>query len=181
MDEKRRVKVSKYLSRHLRHDPQRLGLTLQLGGWVPVADLLAAMARHNMTLSRADLDEIVQTSDKQRYSYSEDGTLIRANQGHSVPVDLQLTPRVPPDVLYHGTARHLMEAIRRDGLLKMSRHHVHLSLDRQTARVVGARHGHPLVWAVDAAGMQRDGHLFYCSANGVWLVEHVPPGYLREA
>src|SRR5690242_18631805 len=149
MDETRLVKVSKYLSKHLRHQPQRLGLTLQPGGWVPVEDLLAACARMHFPISRAELEEVIARNNKQRFALDPTGTLIRANQGHSVPVDLQLAPVAPPPTLYHGTAAHLVETIRREGLRKMARHHVHLSPDPETARRVGARHGPPVVFAVD--------------------------------
>ena len=141
MDDARLVTISKYLSKHLRHQPERLGLTLQPGGWVPVADLLAACARHNVPLSRAELDEVVARNNKRRFSFDPTGTLIRANQGHSVAVDLQLEPIEPPAVLYHGTGHGAAETITRGGLRKMARHHVHLSGDRETARAVGARHG----------------------------------------
>src|SRR4051794_9311973 len=129
MDDRRRVKVSKYLSKHLRHEPDRLGLTLAPSGWVPIDDLLAACARHHFPVSRSELDEIVATSDKQRFAIDDTGTRIRANQGHSVEVDLQLEPVEPPATLYHGTADRNLDAIRRSGLLKMGRHHVHLSAD----------------------------------------------------
>src|SRR5437764_12995874 len=178
MDDARLVKISKYLSKHLRHQPERLGLRLGPGGWVPVADLLAACARHNVPLSRAELDEVVARNNKRRFSFDPTGTLIRANQGHSVAVDLQLEPVEPPAVLYHGTGHGAAETIAREGLRKMARHPVHLSSDRETARVVGARHGRPVVFTVDAAAMRRAGHLFYRSDNGVRLVDHVPPGYL---
>ncbi len=179
MDEARLVRASKYLSKHLRHQPERLGLTLAPGGWVEVAALLAACAAHGMPLTRAELDEVVARNNKQRFAYDETGTLIRANQGHSVDVDLQLEPAVPPPVLYHGTGHAAVEAIRREGLRRMRRHHVHLSSDVATATTVGARHGRPVVFAVDAAAMHRAGFVFYRSANGVWLVERVPPQYLR--
>ena len=179
MDETRLIKVSKYLSKHLRHQPQRLGLTLELGGWVPIDDLLAACARLHFPISRAELDEVIARNNKQRFALDPTGTRIRANQGHSVAVDLQLAPVAPPATLYHGTAAHLVETIQREGLKKMARHHVHLSRDVETARIVGTRHGPPVVFAVDAAAMQQAGHPFYCSANGVWLVEAVPPQYLR--
>jgi putative RNA 2'-phosphotransferase len=180
MDDARVVKISKYLSKRLRHQPERLGLTLRPGGWVPVADLLAACARHNVPLSRAELDEVVARNNKRRFSFDPTGNLIRANQGHSVAVDLQLEPVEPPAVLYHGTGHGAVEPIRREGLRKMARHHVHLSSDRETARAVGARHGRPVVFMVNAAAMHSAGHLFYRSDNGVWLVDHVPPEYLRR-
>jgi putative RNA 2'-phosphotransferase len=179
VDNTKLVKISKYLSKHLRHQPERLGLTLEPGGWVNVDTLLAACARHQFSISREELNEVVALNDKQRFAFDESGTLIRANQGHSVPIDLQLEPSVPPDVLYHGTGQRSIDAIRRDGLRKMSRHHVHLSPDVETAVKVGRRHGSPVVFKVDAAGMHRAGHLFYCSDNGVWLVDSVPPAYLE--
>jgi putative RNA 2'-phosphotransferase len=172
------VKVSKFLSRHLRHAPEDLGLTLEPGGWVGVEDLLAGCARAGLTVSRDELNEVVATSDKQRFAFDETGARIRANQGHSTPVDLQLEPRTPPEVLYHGTAEKAVTAILQDGLKRMSRHHVHLSTTVETARAVGARHGNPVILRVDAAGMHRDGVVFYCSENGVWLVEAIEPRYL---
>jgi putative RNA 2'-phosphotransferase len=179
MDDKRLVRVSKYLSKHLRHEPEALGLTLAPGGWVEVEALLAAAASSGMHIRRAELDEVVARNSKKRFSLDETGRLIRANQGHSVKVDLQLECMEPPEVLYHGTAARLLDAIRRDGLLKMSRHHVHLSADRDTARQVGGRHGRPVVLKVAAGAMHREGHAFYRSANGVWLTEHVPPQFLQ--
>ncbi len=180
MNETRRTKVSKYLSKHLRHQPERLGLQLEPGGWVAVEQLLAACAERRFPITRAELDEVVATNDKQRFSFDPSGTLIRANQGHSVDIDLQLEPSMPPDELYHGTGERTAAAIASAGILKMSRHHVHLSADMTTARSVGARHGHPVVFAVDTRAMQRDGYTFYRSANGVWLVDRVPPRYLRR-
>jgi putative RNA 2'-phosphotransferase len=173
------VKISKYLSRHLRHQPQALGLTLQPGGWVEVEELLAACARNRFFISRTQLDAVVAGNDKQRFSFDETGTRIRANQGHSVEVDLALTPQTPPAILYHGAGS--VEAIRREGLLKLRRHHVHLSADQETARRVGARHGKPHLFVVDTQAMQAAGHLFYCSENGVWLTDHVPATFLRDA
>jgi putative RNA 2'-phosphotransferase len=173
------VKVSKYLSKHLRHQPERLGLTLEEGGWVAVETLLQACAANRFPVSRDELNEVVARNDKQRFSFDPTGTLIRANQGHSTAVDLQLEPRTPPDVLYHGTAEVNLDSVFATGLNKMARHHVHLSLDVTTASKVGGRHGKPVVLVVDAAAMVRDGFTFYCSANGVWLVDSVPPQYLR--
>ncbi len=180
MDEKQRVKISKYLSKVLRHDPASLGLTLAVGGWVPVDDLLAACARNGFRITRQELDEVVATNNKQRYAFDESGTRIRANQGHSVPVDLQLSPLEPPEILYHGTGANSADIIRSEGLKKMSRQHVHLSSDPDTARKVGARHGKPLIFVVRARAMCADGFDFYRSANGVWLVDYVPPAYLSE-
>jgi putative RNA 2'-phosphotransferase len=179
MDRTRQVKISKYLSKHLRHTPERLGLTLATGGWVSVDELLSACAAHRFPFTRAELEEVVASSDKQRFSFDRTKTLIRANQGHSVEVDLQLEPQIPPDVLYHGTGEKSVPATLRSGLLKMSRHHVHLSKDVETAHKVGMRHGRPVILAIDAVAMQQAGFTFYYSDNRVWLVDEVPPQYLN--
>lgn len=179
MDKTRQIKISKYLSKHLRHTPDRLSLTLAPGGWVTVDELLSACAIHQFPLTRAELEEVVATSDKQRFSFDATKTRIRANQGHSVEVDLQLEPQIPPAVLYHGTCEQSVPAILESGLLKMSRHHVHLSQDVETARKVGLRRGRPVMLAIDTAAMQQAGFTFYCSENGVWLVDRVPPLYLK--
>jgi putative RNA 2'-phosphotransferase len=169
---------SRWLSRHLRHSPHRIGLDLEPGGWVSVEELLAASATHGMPMSRAQLDEVVAGSDKQRFDFSQDGSRIRANQGHSVAVDLQLEHREPPEVLFHGTGAKAVDSILATGLDRRRRHHVHLSVDEVTALRVGARHGDPVVLRVDAAAMSVDGFEFFVSANGVWLCEAVPPSYL---
>ena len=180
MDQKRLVKASKYLSRHLRHDPGRLGLTLAPGGWVEVDALLRACAAHSFSLTRAELDEVVERNDKRRFSFDETGTRIRANQGHSVEVDLGLPATAPPDVLFHGTSEGTVDAILRDGLRRMGRHHVHLSPDVSTAKRVGGRRGRPVVLEVDSGRMAADGHEFHVSANGVWLTLEVPAEYLQR-
>jgi putative RNA 2'-phosphotransferase len=164
--------TSKFLSLVLRHDPARIGIVLDEHGWTDVAALLAACAAHGQLITRAELEQIVATSDKQRFALSEDGTRIRANQGHSVEVDLDLEPAVPPARLYHGTIDRFVGAIRASGLVRGERHHVHLSADVETAKKVGGRRGRPVVLTVRADEMT--GHVFYRSANGVWLVEHVP-------
>ncbi len=180
MDPKLALRRSKFLSQHLRHQPEAIGLTLAPGGWVLMADLLAACAAHGQPLTRDELEELVEDSDKQRFAFDETGQRLRAQQGHSVEIDLQLAPAEPPAVLFHGTGPAALPAIRREGLLKMSRHHVHLSPDEATARRVGQRRGQPLLLAVDAAALHRAGGVFYRSGNGVWLIEAVPPAYLRE-
>ena len=177
MDERRTVKVSKYLSKHLRHQPERLGLTLDAAGWVEIDDLMAACAAHGFPFTRAELDHVVAANDKKRFAI--DGTRIRASQGHSVEVELGLPPATPPAYLYHGTVARSLDAIRAEGLRPMNRHDVHLSPDRETATRVGARRGRPVVLSVDAGAMHRDGHVFQVSANGVWLTKAVPPRYLR--
>ncbi|MEV4289896.1 RNA 2'-phosphotransferase [Nonomuraea bangladeshensis] len=176
MMRRRLVRVSKFLARHLRHDPGRIGLNLGPAGWVPVEELLSAAAAHGFPITPAELARVVETDDKRRYVI-EDGR-IRASQGHSVPVDLGLPPAEPPGVLYHGTVGRFLSAIRREGLRPMGRHHVHLSPDRDTAVRVGARRGAPVVLVVRAGAMHADGHVFHLSANGVWLTGHVPPAYL---
>jgi len=173
------IKISKYLSKHLRHQPERLGIKLLPGGWVAVDELLNACAKNAFPISRTQLEEVVANNDKQRFSFDSTGTLIRANQGHSVEVDLQLEPVTPPDVLYHGTGARAVAAIMQTGLCKMSRHHVHLSKDIAIARAVGARHGKSVVLVIDAATMHQAGYTFYCSDNGVWLVDSVPPEYIQ--
>jgi putative RNA 2'-phosphotransferase len=178
MDDRRLVKVSKYLSRHLRHEPERLDLSLGAGGWVGVDELLAACAAHAFDVTREELQQVVDLNDKGRFSFDPTGTRIRANQGHSVAIDLGLEPTEPPAVLYHGTTRSRLDAILVEGLRKMGRHHVHLSADATTATRVGARHGKPVVLEVAAARMAADGHVFLRSDNGVWLTDAVPPGYL---
>ncbi|MEU3453464.1 RNA 2'-phosphotransferase [Micromonospora sp. NPDC006766] len=172
------VRVSKKMSFALRHDPARFSLALDRAGWTPVADLLAALG-----ITRVQLDAVVAGNDKQRFAVERgpDGVdRIRANQGHSVPVDLGLAPATPPDLLYHGTSESAVPAIRAEGLRRGRRHHVHLSPDVETARRVGARRdGAVMVLTVDAAAMADDGFVFYRSPNGVWLTASVPPAYLH--
>ncbi|MES4887048.1 RNA 2'-phosphotransferase [Streptomyces sp. NPDC096012] len=177
MDERRTVKVSKYLSRHLRHQPERIGLTPDAGGWVEIAALISAAGAHGFRFTREELDHVVATNDKRRFVI--EGTRIRASQGHSIEVDLGLPPATPPPYLYHGTVPRNLDAIRTEGLKPMDRHDVHLSADRETATRVGARRGRPVVLTVDAGAMHRAGHVFRVSANGVWLTAAVPPHYLR--
>lgn len=177
MNDNRTVKVSKYVSKHLRHQPERIGLVLDPQGWVEIDDLLNAAAAHNFPISRTELDHVVAANDKQRFAV--DGSRIRASQGHTVPVDLDLPEAEPPAYLYHGTVAAALDPIRTEGLRPMVRHHVHLSPDRETATRVGARRGRPVVLAVDAGAMRAAGHVFRISANGVWLVDSVPPQFLR--
>lgn len=168
------IRLSKRMSKALRHKPERVGLTLDPAGWVPVADLLNALG-----ISEADMHEVVARNDKNRFTVV--GDRIRANQGHSVEVDLGLPTATPPDQLFHGTVAQYLDDIMRDGLRPMSRHDVHLSPDRETARRVGARRGRPLILTVDAKAMHADEHEFQLSANGVWLAQHVPARYLGTA
>ncbi len=171
-------KISKFLSYVLRHRPEEIGLTLDPNGWAAVAELIEKSKSASIVLTEAKLDEIVASSDKQRFVLSSDGTRIRANQGHSIAVDLALDARQPPEFLFHGTATRFLEAIRGDGLRSMSRQHVHLSADEATARKVGERHGKVIVLKVKARDMWRANFAFFCSANGVWLTEHIAPEYL---
>ena len=175
MDDRR---ASKLLSLVLRHEPGRFGVTLDRAGWVDVGLLLTALADRGKAISAEQLARVVETSDKQRFALDESSNRIRANQGHSVAVDLGLTPSVPPDQLFHGTPRRNLDAIRREGLLPGRRHAVHLSPDVETARRVGARRGDPVVLVVDARAMHAHAHSFSVSENGVWLVAAVPPRYL---
>ncbi|MFI9365722.1 RNA 2'-phosphotransferase [Kitasatospora sp. NPDC053057] len=180
MDEKRLVRSSKMLSRILRHEPELVGITLDGSGWVRVEVLLDALAAKGRPLTRAELDHVVATNNKRRFGFSPDGLSIRANQGHTVAVDLGLTAAAPPHVLYHGTADRHLASIFREGLRPMTRQDVHLSADTETATRVGARHGRPVVLTVNAAAMAAAGHEFRLSENGVWLTDAVPPQYLSR-
>jgi putative RNA 2'-phosphotransferase len=176
----RYVRISKYLSKHLRHQPERLGLELLPGGWVSVDKLLAAASANGFEISLAELQQVVATNDKQRFAFNDSGDLIRANQGHSIEIDLQLLVQTPPDTLYHGTHAKAVKAILESGLQKMSRHHVHLTTDLNMAFKVGGRRGESVIFAVDALSMTADGYSFYCTENSVWLVDAVPPQYLKQ-
>ncbi|TGE04735.1 RNA 2'-phosphotransferase [Hymenobacter fodinae] len=180
MNQAQQTRISKFLSLHLRHRPELLGLVLDAEGWVGVEALLTACSRRGFPLTRPQLEEVVGSNDKQRFAFDASGTRIRAQQGHSVPVELGLVVQTPPPELYHGTVAAALPAIWQHGLRKMQRHHVHLSPDEETARRVGSRRGQPVLLAVHAAAMQADGMTFYQSGNGVWLTEQVPPQYLRE-
>jgi putative RNA 2'-phosphotransferase len=173
--------TSKLLSYVLRHRPDSVGLALDAHGWAEVDELLARLAQHGKPVDRVLLERTVAQNDKQRFAFNEDRTRIRASQGHSIPVDLQLREAEPPAVLFHGTASRFLKSILASGLRAGARHHVHLSADVQTAMRVGARHGFPAVLAVDAARMRADGIAFYLSDNGVWLTGEVKPTYLRHA
>jgi len=170
-------KNSKLLSLVLRHRPELIGITLDGAGWASVPDLLDALRRFGEPLSREELTRLVETSDKKRFALDPETDRIRANQGHSVAVDLALTAVEPPPVLYHGTALRFLESIQRQGLLKGERHQVHLHADRKLATAVGGRHGKPVILIVDAAALHKDGATFYVTDNGVWLTETVPPAY----
>lgn len=174
------VTQSKFLSLVLRHSPQTIGLKLDSGGWAQTDELLACMARSGRRMSLAQLQAVVAGNSKQRFAFSEDGLRIRANQGHSIAVELELTPQQPPAELFHGTATRFLDAIFQQGLTRQSRHHVHLSASVETASAVGRRHGKLALLRVDAARMAADGHVFYQSDNGVWLTDAVPVTYLAK-
>lgn len=179
MEQKNLTRLSKYLSLLLRHSPETAGITIEyLGGWTDVQTLIQKVNQSgSYHLDMETLEEIVRTDNKQRYSFNQDKTKIRANQGHSIPVDLELKEQVPPEILYHGTAERFLNAIFEKGLLPMSRQYVHLSKDEETALKVGKRHGNPCILEVKAGDMHQQGFQFYLSENGVWLTEHVPPEF----
>jgi len=176
------VHYSKFLSLLLRHRPEVVGVELDENGWTDVDTLLTAVQGHKRGegMDREMLEHVVATNNKKRFEFDETGTRIRARQGHSVKVDLEYEPKEPPEFLYHGTAEKTLPAIMDKGLLRMNRHHVHMSSDVATAKNVGGRHGKPVVLMVRSGQMHREGARFYRSNNGVWLVAHVPPSYLSR-
>lgn len=169
--------TSKFISRILRHYPESIAIELDEHGWARVDALIAGIAK-TRKFDMEMLEEIVRTDSKQRYSFNENKTLIRANQGHSIPVDVELEQKIPPDILWHGTGEKYVESINQIGLIPKSRLYVHLSKDIDTARTVGSRHGKPLIYRIDTKSMSAKGYLFYLSANGVWLTKEVPVQYL---
>lgn len=169
------TQISKYLSLILRHQPQSIGLVLDPNGWADVDELLN---KSKLKFSFQQLVEVVEKNDKQRFILSDDQTKIRANQGHSIKIDLDLTPQIPPPILYHGTVEKYLDSIRIEGLKKMNRNHVHLSKDIETAQKVGSRRGIAIILKIDAKAMNNDEILFYCSENGVWLTDNVPTKYI---
>jgi putative RNA 2'-phosphotransferase len=173
-------RTSKFLSLVLRHEPEKIGIRLNEAGWTDVDQLLAALAAHGKAIPRSVLETIVAASDKKRFAFSADGRQIRANQGHSVTVELGYEAQEPPELLYHGTATRFLAAIQQAGLLPQERHHVHLSADEDTAKKVGARHGKPVILTIRAGDLWRSGKAFFRSENGVWLTAHVPPEFFEE-
>jgi len=178
MNEKERTRVSRFLSLVLRHKPQEIGLHLDAQGWADIAELIEKATTAGRIFTSHDLEEIVASNDKQRFAYNEDRTKIRANQGHSIEVELLLEPATPPDRLYHGTVEKFLKYIQSQGLRKMNRHHVHMSADSATAAKVGERRGEAIILIINSGDMSRDGFIFYRSANGVWLTDHVPVKYI---
>lgn len=179
-NEQDKQKTSKLISRILRHKPETIGISLDEHGWANVDKLVAGIAK-TRPFDRAMLEEIVATDEKQRYSFNTDKTLIRANQGHSVPVDVELEQKEPPAVLYHGTGEKYVASIDEQGLLPQSRLYVHLSPAPETARKVGSRHGKPVIYEISSGKMSADGYPFWLSVNGVWLTKAVPVTYLRKS
>jgi putative RNA 2'-phosphotransferase len=179
MDEKKKKKISKFLSLILRHKPEEIGLNLDENGWTNVEKLRKACADYGKSFTFAELEEVVATNDKKRFSFNETKTKIRANQGHSLDIEIEFEQKTPPEILYHGTAEKNVGAIFANGLQKMNRHHVHLSADTETARKVGARHGKPIIFEIKTAAMLAEDFEFFVSANGVWLVAEVPGKYLE--
>jgi len=176
---KNEQRISRFLALVLRHDPASIGLKLDPHGWASIDDLINCLAAHGKSISLTGLENIVASNNKKRFAFSEDKTAIRASQGHSVDIDLKLTPKSPPEVLYHGTATRFMNCIEQEGLCKMSRQHVHLSSDVRTAHDVGRRHGKAIILEVAARLMESHNFKFFQSDNGVWLTDSVPPDYLN--
>ena len=174
----RLTQTSKFLSYILRHNPGALDLTLEPGGWADVDTLIERARADGQSLSRSRLRHVLDAGDKTRFTLSDDGTKIRANYGHSIDVNLDLTPTPPSGPLYHGTARHALSSIRDDGLTPQSRQYVHLSPTREEARTVGQRHGPPVVLSIDAPALHEAGHTLYRSTDTVWLTRHVPPSFI---
>lgn len=169
--------ISKFLSFVLRHKPESIGLALDPQGWTFIDQLIDKSNAAGVTFTRDQLLDVVETSEKKRFSLSSDGLQIRAAQGHSIPVNLGLSPKLPPKLLYHGTASRFIESILSEGLRAGTRQQIHLSADQATARAVGVRHGKPVVLAVDALRMHASGFKFFLADNGVWLTDHVPTDF----
>ena len=174
------IKTSKFLSLVLRHKPETIGLSLDANGWADIDTLVTLTQSRSNRLTRELIEEVVVRNDKQRFVISDDGRRIRANQGHSIVVNLDLQPQQPPNVLYHGTATRFLDSIKAQGLQKRQRQHVHLSADLDTASKVGVRHGKLVILKIEAEKMLAEGYTFYLSANEVWLTDYVPPQYISE-
>lgn len=174
-----KIKISKFLSLVLRHKPETIDLELDENGWADTNFLIHGMLKANYSIDIKNLKDIVKSSDKQRFKFNDDFSKIRANQGHSINVDLKLEQKLPPEILFHGTATRNIDSIMQNGLLKQNRHHVHLSSDTETAEKVGMRYGKPIVLKIEAGKMSADGFEFYLSENGVWLTEKVDTKYIK--
>ena len=180
MNEQHKKKTSKFLSYVLRHHPEIIGLHLDENGWANVDELITKSTNDSQGFTFEELDEIVQTNDKKRFIFNEDKTTIRANQGHSIDINLALIPQQPPEFLYHGTAQRNIESILEKGIEKRSRQHVHLSQDIETATKVGMRHGKPIILTINTEKMFDDGIEFYLSENNVWLTDFVDATYILQ-
>ena len=174
------TKLDRYLALILRHKPEVVGITLDNHGWADVSELIVGIAKNNPRFDMDTVERIVATDDKNRYSFNDDKTRIRANQGHSIPVDVELPPTKPPEFLCHGTGEKYVASIDKEGLVTKSRLYVHLSMDTDTATKVGSRHGRPVLYRVASGQMHRDGYTFYLSVNNVWLTKEVPVKYLKK-
>jgi putative RNA 2'-phosphotransferase len=172
-------KLSKLLSYVLRHHPEEVEISLDENGWVDVHQLIEALQKQGHEVDMQAIDFVVANNEKKRFAFNADKTRLRASQGHSVRVDLDYQPQIPPIVLYHGTVENNLDSILNNGLVKGERHHVHLSVDEETAKAVGQRRGRPLILEIDAKKMHELGYVFYVSANGVWLTENVPSDFIR--
>lgn len=180
MTEQEKKRIGKFLSLVLRHRPETIGIEVDANGWVQVQELIEKSKKHNYQFSRNELTEIVETNDKKRYSFNEKRYKIRANQGHSINIDLALTATEPPEYLYHGTSTRSINSIMEKGIMKQNRQHVHLSKNKDTAIKVGSRHGKPCVLVIMAKQMYEDGIIFYESDNGVWLTDYVDVKYISK-
>ncbi|MEO5915952.1 MAG: RNA 2'-phosphotransferase [Luteolibacter sp.] len=178
MNPQQTTKISRFLSLVLRHQPETIGITLAEDGWTNVDELIAAMNKHGQHLDFETLELVVETNDKKRFAFSDDGEMIRANQGHSVEVNLGYQPTPPPEILYHGTVARFLPSIREGGIQKGQRHQVHLSVSLDVANTVGKRRGQPVILTVRAREMNVAGHDFYISTNGVWLTDFVPAAFI---
>lgn len=178
-NEKELKNKSKFLSLVLRHQPKLIGIILDQQGWVSVEVLLEKLEAHGKPMSLAELNDVVENNNKKRFAFNEDQKMIRANQGHSVKINLGYEAKMPPEFLYHGTAKQYLDSILKQGIQKRKRHHVHLSADLETAKSVGSRHGSPVILKIPAATMTKEGIEFYLSENGVWLTDFVAPKYIH--
>jgi putative RNA 2'-phosphotransferase len=175
------VKISKFMSLILRHSPETIHLNMDKNGWVSIQELIDNTNKYkNLALTIDLIKTVVETNDKQRFKISDDGKRIRANQGHSITVDLELEDKTPPDILFHGTATRFLDSIMKDGLKPMTRQYVHLSLTEEIALTVGRRHGEPIVLHINTKRMYEEGYKFYLSENKVWLVAEVPIKYIKR-
>ncbi|HYV95424.1 MAG TPA: RNA 2'-phosphotransferase [Chitinophagales bacterium] len=177
--EKETIRISKFLSLVLRHQPEEIGISLDENGWTDVKTLIEKCNGSGVHFDFEILKFVVDTNSKKRFSFNESYSRIRASQGHSVDVDLNLAPKIPPEILYHGTGEKSTDAILSHGLQKMNRHHVHLSADKETALKVGQRHGKPVIFEVAASAMHNEGIIFYQSDNGVWLTDSIDVRFLK--